>query len=144
MTVKAEFDETARCQRTDVTFSKGYQPIRVDGKIFLTEDHDEKNPLQITYGTQSVVEKITKLTTNKDKDLENEDQEITLLSAESSNDAVAAVSVNKDTREITITPVNASDESVRIKITAETANYKFKKLFVKVNPYKLKLKSLFL
>ena len=142
MTVKAEFDETARCQRTDVTFSKGYQPIRVDGKIFLTEDHDEKNPLQITYGTQSVVEKITKLTTNKDKDLENEDQEITLLSAESSNDAVAAVSVNKDTREITITPVNASDESVRIKITAETANYKFKKeLFVKVNPYKLKLEE---
>lgn len=142
MTVKAEFDETARCQRTDVTFSKGYQPIRVDGKIFLTEDHDEKNPLKITYGTQSVVEKITKLTTNKDKDLGNEDQEITLLSAESSNDAVAAVSVNKDTREITITPVNASDESVRIKITAETANYKFKKeLFVKVNPYKLKLEE---
>lgn len=142
MTVKAEFDETARCQRTDVTFSKGYQPIRVDGKIFLTEDHDEKNPLKITYGTQSVVEKITKLTTNKDKDLGNEDQEITLLSAESSNDAVAAVSVNKDTREITITPVNASDESVTITIKAETANYKFeKKVFVKVNPYKLKLEE---
>ena len=142
MTVKAEFDETARCQRTDVTFSKGYQPIRVDGKIFLKEDHDEKNPLKITYGTQSVVEKITKLTTNKDKDLGNEDQEITLLSAESSNDAVAAVSVNKDTREITITPVNASDESVTITIKAETANYKFeKKVFVKVNPYKLKLEE---
>ena len=142
MTVKAEFDETARCQRTDVTFSKGYQPGKVDGKIFLTEDHDEKNPLQITYGTQSVVEKITKLTTNKDKDLGNEDQEIKLLSARSSNDAVAAVSVNKDTREITITPVNASDESVTITIKAETANYKFeKKLFVKVNPYKLKLEE---
>ena len=142
MTVKAEFDETARCQRTDVTFSKGYQPIRVDGKIFLTEDHDEENPLQITYGTQSVVEKITKLTTNKDKDLGNEDQEIQLLSARSDDETVAAVSVNKDTREIMITPVNASDESVRIKITAETANYKFKKeLFVKVNPYKLKLEE---
>lgn len=142
MTVKAEFDETARCQRTDVTFSKGYQPIRVDGKIFLTEDHDEENPLQITYGTQSVVEKITKLTTNKDKDLGNEDQEIQLLSARSDDETVAAVSVNKDTREIMITPVNASDKSVKITITAETANYKFEKeLFVKVNPYKLKLEE---
>lgn len=142
MTVKAEFDETARCQGTDVTFSKGYQPRKVDGKIFLTEDHDEKNPLKITYGTQSVVEKITKLTTNKDKDLGNEDQEIKLLSARSDDETVVAVSVNKDTREITITPVNASDKSVKITITAETANYKFEKeLFVKVNPYKLKLEE---
>lgn len=142
MQVKAVFDETAKCQGTNAIFSKGYQPGKVDGKIFLKEDHDEKNPLKITYGTQSVVEKITKLTTNKDKDLGNEDQEITLLSAESSNDAVAAVSVNKDTREITITPVNASDESVTITIKAETANYKFeKKVFVKVNPYKLKLEE---
>lgn len=142
MTVKAEFDETARCQGTDVTFNKGYQPRKVDGKIFLTEDHDEKNPLKITYGTQSVVEKITKLTTNKDKDLGNEDQEIKLLSARSDDETVVAVSVNKDTREITITPVNASDKSVKITITAETANYKFEKeLFVKVNPYKLKLEE---
>lgn len=72
----------------------------------------------------------------------SEDQEIQELSAKSSDDAVAAVSVNKDTREITITPVNASDKSVKITITAETANYKFEKeLFVKVNPYKLKLEA---
>ena len=72
----------------------------------------------------------------------SEDQEIQELSAKSSDDAVAAVSVNKDTREITITPVNASDKSVRVTITAETANYKFEKeLFVKVNPYKLKLEA---
>ena len=89
-----------------------------------------------------VVERITKLTTNKDKELGSEDQEIQELSAKSSDDAVAAVSVNKDTREITITPVNASDKSVRVTITAETANYKFEKeLFVKVNPYKLKLEA---
>lgn len=142
MQVKAEFDETAKCQGTDAIFSKGYQPGKVDGKIFLKEDHDENNPLNITYGTQSVVERITKLTTNKDKELGSEDQEIQELSAKSSDDAVAAVSVNKDTREITITPVNASDKSVKITITAETANYKFEKeLFVKVNPYKLKLEA---
>lgn len=142
MQVKTEFDETAKCQGTDAIFSKGYQPGKVDGKIFLKEDHDENNPLNITYGTQSVVERITKLTTNKDKELGSEDQEIQELSAKSSDDAVAAVSVNKDTREITITPVNASDKSVRVTITAETANYKFKKeLFVKVNPYKLKLEE---
>lgn len=142
MQVKAEFDETAKCQGTDAIFSKGYQPGKVDGKIFLKEDHDENNPLNITYGTQSVVERITKLTTNKGKELGSEDQEIQELSAKSSDDAVAAVSVNKDTREITITPVNASDKSVKITITAETANYKFEKeLFVKVNPYKLKLEA---
>lgn len=142
MQVKAVFDETAKCQGTNAIFSKGYQPGKVDGKIFLKEDHDENNPLNITYGTQSVVERITKLTTNKDKELGSEDQEIQELSAKSSDDAVAAVSVNKDTREITITPVNASDKSVRVTITAETANYKFEKeLFVKVNPYKLKLEA---
>lgn len=142
MQVKTEFDETAKCQGTDAIFSKGYQPGKVDGKIFLKEDHDENNPLNITYGTQSVVERIAKLTTNKDKELGSEDQEIQELSAKSSDDAVAAVSVNKDTREITITPVNASDKSVKITITAETANYKFEKeLFVKVNPYKLKLEA---
>ena len=142
MQVKAVFDETAKCQGTHAIFSKGYQPGKVDGKIFLKEDHDENNPLNITYGTQSVVERITKLTTNKDKELGSEDQEIQELSAKSSDDAVAAVSVNKDTREITITPVNASDKSVKITITAETANYKFEKeLFVKVNPYKLKLEA---
>ena len=142
MQVKAVFDETAKCQGTNAIFSKGYQPGKVDGKIFLKEDHDENNPLNITYGTQSVVERITKLTTNKDKELGSEDQEIQELSAKSSDDAVAAVSVNKDTCEITITPVNASDKSVRVTITAETANYKFEKeLFVKVNPYKLKLEA---
>ena len=142
MQVKAVFDETAKCQGTNAIFSKGYQPGKVDGKIFLKEDHDENNPLNITYGTQSVVERITKLTTNKDKELGSEDQEIQELSAKSSDDAVAAVSVNKDTREITITPVNASDKSVRVTITAETANYKFEKeLFVKVNSYKLKLEA---
>lgn len=142
MQVKAVFDETAKCQGTNAIFSKGYQPGKVDGKIFLKEDHDENNPLNITYGTQSVVERITKLTTNKGKELGSEDQEIQELSAKSSDDAVAAVSVNKDTREITITPVNASDKSVRVTITAETANYKFEKeLFVKVNPYKLKLEA---
>lgn len=142
MQVKAVFDETEKCQGTNAIFSKGYQPGKVDGKIFLKEDHDENNPLNITYGTQSVVERITKLTTNKDKELGSEDQEIQELSAKSSDDAVAAVSVNKDTREITITPVNASDKSVRVTITAETANYKFEKeLFVKVNPYKLKLEA---
>lgn len=142
MQVKAVFDETAKCQGTNAIFSKGYQPGKVDGKIFLKEDHDENNPLNITYGTQSVVERITKLTTNKGKELGSEDQEIQELSAKSSDDAVAAVSVNKDTREITITPVNASDKSVKITITAETANYKFEKeLFVKVNPYKLKLEA---
>ena len=140
--VKAVFDETAKCQGTNAIFSKGYQPGKVDGKIFLKEDHDENNLLNITYGTQSVVERITKLITNKDKELGSEDQEIQELSAKSSDDAVAAVSVNKDTREITITPVNASDKSVRVTITAETANYKFEKeLFVKVNPYKLKLEA---
>ena len=110
MQVKAEFDETAKCQGTDAIFSKGYQPGKVDGKIFLKEDHDENNLLNITYGTQSVVERITKLTTNKGKELGSEDQEIQELSAKSSDDAVAVVSVNKDTREITITPVNASDK----------------------------------
>ena len=142
MTVEAVFDETARCQGTKATFSKGYQPRKVDGKIFLKEEHDEKHPLQITYGTQSVVEMITKLTTDKDNYLGSEDKDLRELSAESADDTVVAVSVNKDTREITLVPVNASDESVKVTIKAATANYKFEKeLFVKVNPYKLKLEE---
>lgn len=88
------------------------------------------------------MEKITKLTTVKDKDLGSEDQELQEFSAESDDDTVVGVSVNKDTREITLVPVNASDKSVKVTITAGTANYEFKKeLFVKVNPYKLKLEE---
>lgn len=142
MEVKAVFDETVSCKGAIATFSKGYQPGKVNGKLSLKEDHDKKNPLQITYGTQSFVEMLTKLTTDKDKNLGSEDQELQVLSAKSDDETVVAVSVNKDTREITITPVNASDKSVRVTITAETANYKFEKeLFVKVNPYKLKLEA---
>lgn len=142
MAVKAVFDETVSCKGAIATFSKGYQPGKVNGKLSLKEDHDKENPLQITYGTQPVVEKITKLTTVKDKDLGSEDQELQEFSAESDDDTVVGVSVNKDTREITLVPVNASDKSVKVTITAGTANYEFKKeLFVKVNPYKLKLEE---
>lgn len=142
MAVKAVFDETVSCKGAIATFSKGYQPGKVNGKLSLKEDHDKENPLQITYGTQPVVEKITKLTTDKDKDLGSEDQELQEFSAESDDDTVVGVSVNKDTREITLVPVNASDKSVKVTITAGTANYEFKKeLFVKVNPYKLKLEE---
>ena len=142
MAVKAVFDETVSCKGAIATFSKGYQPGNVNGKLSLKEDHDKENPLQITYGTQPVVEKITKLTTVKDKDLGSEDQELQEFSAESDDDTVVGVSVNKDTREITLVPVNASDKSVKVTITAGTANYEFKKeLFVKVNPYKLKLEE---
>lgn len=142
MAVKAVFDETVSCKGASATFSKGYQPGKVNGKLSLKEDHDKENPLQITYGTQPVVEKITKLTTVKDKDLGSEDQELQEFSAESDDDTVVGVSVNKDTREITLVPVNASDKSVKVTITAGTANYEFKKeLFVKVNPYKLKLEE---
>lgn len=142
MAVKAMFDETVSCKGAIATFSKGYQPGKVNGKLSLKEDHDKENPLQITYGTQPVVEKITKLTTVKDKDLGSEDQELQEFSAESDDDTVVGVSVNKDTREITLVPVNASDKSVKVTITAGTANYEFKKeLFVKVNPYKLKLEE---
>ena len=142
MAVKAVFDETVSCKGAIATFSKGYQPGKVNGKLSLKEDHDKENPLQITYGTQPVVEKITKLTTVKDKDLGSEDQELQEFSAESDDDTVVGVSVNKDTREITLVPVNASYKSVKVTITAGTANYEFKKeLFVKVNPYKLKLEE---
>ena len=144
MEVKAVLDETDSYKGAIASFSKGYRPGKVNGKLSLKDDHDMNNPLQITYGTQSVVEMITKLTTDKDKDkdLESEDQELQELFARSDNDTVVAVNVNKDTREITLVPVNASDKSVKVTITAATANYKFEKeLFVKVNPYKLKLEE---
>lgn len=137
--VKAVFDETNSCKGVTAIFGKNYQSEKDEGEIVLNEE--QKDPLQITYGTQSVVG-ISKLTkaTDKDKALGGADKELQVLSAESADDEVVAVSVNKSKREITLVPVNASEESVKVTITAETANYKFKKeLFVKVNPYELTL-----
>lgn len=137
--VKAVFDETNSCKGVTAIFGKNYQSEKAEGEIVLNEE--QKDPLQITYGTQSVVG-ISKLTkaTDKDKALGGADKELQVLSAESADDEVVAVSVNKSKREITLVPVNASEKSVKVTITAETANYKFKKeLFVKVNPYELTL-----
>ena len=137
--VKAVFDETNSCKGVTAIFGKNYQSEKDEGEIVLKEE--QKDPLQITYGIQSVVG-ISKLTkaTDKDKALGGADKELQVLSAESADDKVVAVSVNKSKREITLVPVNASEKSVKVTITAETANYKFEKeLFVKVNPYELTL-----
>lgn len=136
--VKAVFNGTDSCKGVTAIFGN-YQSQKDKGKIVLKNKHDEEH-LQITYGTQSVVETIKELTTDKGKVLGSKDKDLQELSANSDNDTVVAVSVNKDKREITIVPVNASDESVKVTITAETANYECKKeLFVKVNPYELTL-----
>ena len=140
--VKAVFDETNSCKGVTAIFGKNYQSEKDEGEIVLKEE--QKDPLQITYGIQSVVG-ISKLTkaTDKDKALGGADKELQVLSAESADDKVVAVSVNKSKREITLVPVNASEKSVKVTITAETANYKFKKeLSVKVNPYELTLDTL--
>lgn len=137
--VKAVFNGTDSCKGVTAIFGN-YQSQKDKGKIVLNKKHDEEPLLQITYGTQSVVETIKELTTDKDKVLGGADKELQVLSAESADDEVVAVSVNKSKREITLVPVNASEESVKVTITAETANYKCKKeLFVKVNPYELTL-----
>ncbi len=124
-----------------------YALNKYTGKILFEGEtnpnkYSSKNPLVVTYGTKDTELPITLCDTNGQSVEKDENENVETVDVVSENSALVAVSADKTTKTVTITPKRAFTQPVKVTITGQTTNYKFSRdIYVKVDPYPLTIKE---
>lgn len=131
-----------------------YEPAEIQGKYALNkytgkilfegetkpDKYSTESPLVVTYGTKDTELPMALCDANGKNVEKNENVET--VDAVSENSEVVAVSADKTTKTITITPKRAFNKPVKVTITGQTTNYKFSRdIYVQVDPYPLTIKE---
>lgn len=114
-----------------------YNPDKEKADLTFSSNCTEKDPLEVTYGTEDI-----ELTVGKEHNGQKLQGE-SFNSLEVSYKSSDGIDVKTDTTgKIIITPKKASSDNVVVTLKGETDNYTFEKtIYVKVKPYPLIIKS---